>query len=919
MSVTPGIVTPRRPGCFSCRVFLILMLMFPAGNRARCEIIFQDFFSQAPGSVTNSTPWVDIEGKGWQVGSPATDLELDGQGHLFNSSTNRGGSAGVPLVPIGPHGFMTISATVNVPPGSSDWVGLGFGNSNQFLAGNASQSGPWLKVQGNGSVTLYGGSGLNNPLTIASAFTNTGPAEFLLTYDAFVAAASAAVVTDGATNSLWNNVPVTNTLGSVSARYLIFQFPTNAAPPELRWVGPVAVDWFPRPRPLLSLPTAPPGNVVHVGAPTGASDIQLIQNALNAAAGLAGGAEVRFLNGATYHLTNNSTGSAVAVLLSSATNVLVNGNGCKIMITNPRIGFLDLNQCENVIVQGFSVDYDPLPFTQGVVTSNLMSTEAAFEFRVDPGYPNPTNSDFLDIQQWGTFMDPTRPGRLADNHSTIYEFRAVTATPVKDVYKVTVNNRSKLATVQVGDIWCQLGRWNGSTLFRARNSYQVTFLDLTNYTGAAAAFAGNASALVNEINCQILIGPSPGGTNGVPRVKTTNADGGLFTNPRIGPWVEGCNFIGLSDDVANANTLPFFIAGPVSRPTNTFHLIGFTPGGALADLASGSIQQGDDISFYNGTNGVVFDRATVTRVTPPEVTFDHAISGIFPGQDTTNSLVLDNSLNTSAVYLNNHFSNSRIHGIYCRANNILIAHNVITGMGTSAIAAHPALSLSGPNSFIPTNVVIIGNVLADGGCSYEAINNTDPSQEPTWALIQLHKAIATSDDIPVGREISGIRIVNNAFLQWRRGAITLHNVSDANVIGNYFGPPLTNNGLEDLTNHAALDLWACDYSSIRMDRNVSAGPLPAAHAVREDGRFAALTNAFQPLLSPEMALTATSSSLVLSWTSPAPAFVAQQTGLVGPGGAWEDLPEPPYVAGASNLVSIPFEGARQRFYRIRQR
>ncbi|HEV2393319.1 MAG TPA: hypothetical protein VG146_13270 [Verrucomicrobiae bacterium] len=889
--------------------------------RALGEIIFEDLFTQPAGSVTNSIPWIDVQGDGWQASSPALGLSIDGQGHLFNPVTNLGGSAGVPLIPIGPHGSMTIYATVSLPPASSEWVGFGFGNSNQFLAGNGSQSGPWLKVQGNGSLTLYSGSGENGGVLVPSAYANTGaPVQFALAYDAFLASATVKVAASGVTNTVFDNMPITNSLGAVLAHYLIFQFPSNAAPPSARSVGPVSVDWHPRPGPLLALPTPPAANVVSVGAPTGGSDIQLIQGALNAAASLSGGAEVRFQSGATYIITNNSTTAGVPLSLSHATAVLVNGNGCKVLIANPRIGFLDLFMCTNIIVQGFSVDYDPLPFTQGVVTTNLSGTEKAFEFRVDPGYPAPTNSNYLDQPQWGTFMDPTRPGRLADNHSTIYDFSAVQATPTSGIFKVVLKNASKLATIQPGDIWCQLGRWDGSTLFRARNCYQVTFLDLTNYTGAAAAFAGSNSYLVNEIDCQIIIGPSPGGPQGVPRVKTTNADGGLFGNPRIGPWVEGCNFIGLSDDVANANTLPFFVAGPVPNSTNTFHLIGYTPGGALADVTSQQLQAGDDVMFYNGTNGTVFNRASITSVEPPYVTFDHNISGIFAGLDTTNTLLFDNSLNSSAVYLNNTFSNSRIHGIYCRANNMLIARNVITGMGVSAIAAHPALSLSGPNSFVPTNVVIMDNVLADGGCSYEAIHNTDPNQEPTWALIQLHKAIAASDYIPQGQEISGIRILYNAFLQWRRGAITLHNVTDANIIGNYFGPPLTNYGLTALTNHVVADLWACDYPGVRIRNNVKPGLLPDAQAIREDGQFATLPGAFQPLSSPFLAMTQAAGTLAISWNSPAPAFVLQQAQALDGPTNWMDIAELPYLAGASNTVELPLPaGLPAGFFRARQR
>jgi hypothetical protein len=906
--------------CAARRALFGLALLIFTGGRLRAEIVFQDFFVQPAGSVTNSMPWLDVQGNGWQVDSPASGLAIDGQGHLYNPTTNSGRAAGVQLIPIGPHGSMAVSADVHLPVGSPEWVGFGFANANQFLAGNGSQSGPWLKVQGNGSITLYGGAGQNNPLALASAYTNSGsPVRFRLTYDAFAVSASVEILTAGMTNALLSSVPVTNSLTGISARYLIFQFPTNPSPVLERWVGNVAVDWFPRPRPLLAVPPPPASNLVPVGAPTGQSDIQLIQTALNTAAGLSGGAEIRFTSGATYIMSNNSTSSAVSVSLSHASNVLVNGNGSKILITNPRIGFLDVVFCTNVIVQGFTVDYDPLPFTQGVVTANLAPGESAFEFHVDPGYPSPTNSNYLEILQWGTFMDPLRPGRLADNHSTIYEFSDVTATTAKDAFKVKLSNKSKLSTIQAGDIWCQLSRWNGSPLFRARNSYQVTFLNLTNYTGAAAAFAGNASALVNEINCQVVIGPSPGGSNGVPRVKTTNADGGLFGNPRIGPWVEGCNFIGLSDDVANANTLPFYIAGPVTEPTNTFHLIGYTPGGALADLTAQEVQGGDSVTFYNGTNGLVMDKATITKVQAPYVTFDHKISGVFPGQDTTNTLIFDNSLNTSAVYLNNRFSNSRIHGIYCRANNILIAHNFITGMGASAIAAHPALSLAGPNSFIPTNVVILGNVLADGGCSYEAIHNIDPEEEPTWALLQLHKSIAASDYIPEGQEIAGIRILNNAFLEWRRGAITLHNVTDAHVIGNYFGPPLTNNGLVAPTNHVVADLWACGYSGLRFANNVKPDVLPDSHAFREDGQLTAIADAFQPLTAPQLAIAATTNNLTVGWESVAPGFVLQQANTPDTATNWSDVTESVYIAGTSNVVTLPPPGGPSQFYRARQR
>ena len=45
------------------------------------------------------------------------------------------------------------------------------------------------------------------------------------------------------------------------------------------------------------------------------------------------------------------------------------------------------------------MDYDPLPFTQGIVTHNFFTdtpSEQAIEFQVDAGYPAPTNATCVD-------------------------------------------------------------------------------------------------------------------------------------------------------------------------------------------------------------------------------------------------------------------------------------------------------------------------------------------------------------------------------------------------------------------------------------------------------------------------------------------------------------------------------------------
>jgi hypothetical protein len=912
-------------------LFLPVVLAGIAAVNVSAEVVFQDFFTQPAGNITNSVPWIDVEGNGWQSGAVPSQLALDGSGHLYSAAPSAGATAGVQLVPIGPHGSMTASAVMQLPTGFNEWIGMGFGSSNQFLAAPASGSGPWIQVFGTGTVTLYGGTALNNPVSVPNAFTNNGsPVQIFLTYDAFHATASVGTVSGGVTNLIFDQWPVTNSLNAIAAKYLLFQFSTNLTTPTARWATAATVDWLPRPPPMLTLPV-PVQQTNFVGSPSGTNDVVLIQTAFNLVSNSPVATEIRFTAGGTYIITNGSPTADIPLLLVNATNVLVNGNGCKILITNPRIGFLGVNYCSNIIVQRFTVDYNPLPYTQGVVTHNFYTNtpkELAIEFQVDTGYPAPTNANYTDTNAlstarlWGTVLDPTNPGRGADASYSACLYTNVVQTNSNGAFKVYLSFTAQAKSIQPGDYWNMISRWNGSPLFNVNQSYQVTWLNNTNYAGAGVSYSGRYSPLVCEINDQIQLGPPP--TNATaPRLRTSNADGGYFVDSRIGPWVQGCNFTALSDDTANPNLSPFIITNAPVLPTNTFAVY---QNGEVTTIPTNLIQYeaqvGDTVLFFNPTNGDVFDRAAITAVNLPNITFDHAISNVVAGMYDTNTLLVDKTLNTSAVYLDNQFSNSRQHGIYCRADNTLIAHNTISGMALSAIGAFPAMTSTFLNLFVPTNVVIIDNVLSDCSYSEEALSNNIPMAEPAFALVEFHNATISSDYVTNDFEASGIRILYNAFLDWRRAPISLHNATDVNVIGNYFGPPLTNDGYVPLSNDVVADLWVSDYPNLRFTNNVNATTLPDDATINEDGALAVTpANAFQPPLAPQLAANLSGTNIMVSWVSPSPGFVLQQVNqLTGGTNNWLDASSTPWLAGASNIVTLPLvSGTAGQFYRTRQR
>jgi hypothetical protein len=183
----------------------------------------------------------------------------------------------------------------------------------------------------------------------------------------------------------------------------------------------------------------------------------------------------------------------------------------------------------------------------------------------------------------------------------------------------------------------------------------------------------------------------------------------------------------------------------------------------------------------------------------------------------------------------------------------------------------------------------------------------------------LYKTDLTSYYVTNGFEISGIRILYNAFLNWRRAPLALRNVTDVHVIGNYFGPPMTNDGLVPLSSDVIADLWASDYPNLRITNNVNATTLPDSMTVNQDGTIGSIANAFQLPAAPQLAANLSGSNVTVSWVSPAPGFVLQQINNLASGN-WLDATNSPDLAGVSNVVTtVLAPGVTNLFFRTRQR
>ena len=149
-----------------------------------------------------------------------------------------------------------------------------------------------------------------------------------------------------------------------------------------------------RPAPLTNLAVKVSLNVKNFGAVPndGNDDGAAIRAAIQSAKSMEGPVKIDFDPGSYDFFAVPSEFSPEtegAVLdLQNCANLIVDGNGAEILIHRQDISFARVGISTNLIVRNFTVDYDPLPFSQGTV-EKVNAAAASFVMKLHPGFPQP--------------------------------------------------------------------------------------------------------------------------------------------------------------------------------------------------------------------------------------------------------------------------------------------------------------------------------------------------------------------------------------------------------------------------------------------------------------------------------------------------------------------------------------------------
>ena len=388
------------------------------------------------------------------------------------------------------------------------------------------------------------------------------------------------------------------------------------------------------------------------------------------------------------------------------------------MICTEHVPAIKINNCNNFKLQGLSVDYDPLPFTQGVIV-DISQDKTTITADLIDGYPSNLSGNKLEI------FDPVT-GELST--LTYYGFTYNYDANAKRVV-ITKTNVGNNHTESVGDIIVMSARTtNIPHAIRPQNCRGLVLENVTLYASTSFGFFEDYCDGTKYINCRVIRRPLETDTKerGIRRMRSTNADALHSKHAKVGPSYVGCETAYNGDDgiiIAGVSDLVLESNG------NVLTVVGW--GGNEPFLDVGDVIEITDYSGIRIPNATISDIQVGRKVTPEEIAwidsqqfYGLAANAADPSTDVYN-ITIDRSVDlprgsvvNSANKVGNGFEirnctvgHNRSRGLFIKAGNGIITGNTLAGSWIKAIMVAPEYKWLGAAS--GSNILITDNIITD--------------------------------------------------------------------------------------------------------------------------------------------------------------------------------------------------------------
>lgn len=474
------------------------------------------------------------------------------------------------------------------------------------------------------------------------------------------------------------------------------------------------------------------------------------------------------------------------LLINGGNNFTIEGNGASLVWTE-LIQALILRDCTNVTLQNFSMDYDPLPFTQGVVTA-VQGTQVTVA--IDQGYRTDITNILPQGNGYMTVHDRST-GAPTAGAATFYYPKNARHTGGQNVIFTLDWQDENAKKIAQGDVVCLFDR--GDMTLEMSNCSKTTFNSVNMYSSPGFLFNegyGEGGTVLK--NCNIVPGAKPAGATQA-RLRSSNGDAAHFGNVKNGPTFDNCRITHSGDDGLNVQGFFYHV---VKTSGKTIWVTPKWDNGATV---------GDTIEAYEKTSYTAFGTAKITGFerlhdSSLKAAIKNAYTGVAGGyqsEDLVYKITLDKTLGfkvgdhitsldrigSGTTVKNCTFGYNTARGIVVKGHNVTIENNTIAYTSDSAIFA--LADLNWCESGFPQNVNIRGNKIEH--CNTNGSTSTNPGT--IWVGI-----VPTSNVSGFMNNYNNksITVANNTITDTRVYGIFATNCDGITITGNTIDRPFVN-------------------------------------------------------------------------------------------------------------------------------
>ncbi len=468
------------------------------------------------------------------------------------------------------------------------------------------------------------------------------------------------------------------------------------------------------------------------------------------------------------------------LLLRKLKDRTIHAEGVTLLGTELSPSALQFQACVNVTLTGLTLDYDPLPFTQGRLTS-IDPTARTADFEISVGYPDLTDIYLegknvhlfeADAARWKKDVPDYYPKKIerlkprTGRLSFSKDAAGFEALAVRD--RIVLNVRKRQG-VLIGE-----------------GCAGLTFKDVTVHSAPGIGFLVRFAEETGTFeNVRIIPGPKPAGAT-EERLFSTSADAFNAAYVRKGPILKNCEFSFMGDDAVNLHGVML----PVIKWLDEKSFVSMRS--HHSERFDRLIHPGDEIRFLKEPAYAIAQRAKVDKIEYLEggdasfetdvkklwptskeegpgafyvIHLDQAVTGVLPGDFCDIPATSAPGFSITESFFHDH----RARGLRLMSNDGVVENNRFERLKGVAITVGPEYAFWREAGWC-RNIVIRGNRITDIGqgtnlqqrTSYTTgaitvMGRVEPQKENTRYFQGNEKIEITGNEID-GCSVNGITI-----------------------------------------------------------------------------------------------------------------------------------------------------------------